>query len=225
MAHRALMGLNKNLPNRLNKIKPLQNLLVLDFEATCVKDVILKPQEIIEFPCLVVSTEDWQVKDAFHEYVKPRINPKLSDFCTELTGIMQETLENEEHFPEVFSKFCSWIEDGNYFDEKDKSAFVTCGDWDLKVMLPSQCELDNINVPDYLKEWINLKSSFCLMTKYYPRSLADMLRHLNMKFQGKNHCGIDDVHNMTRVIQKLADKYKAEFTINTKIEEETKDSV
>lgn len=38
-----------------------------------------------------------------------------------------------------------------------KFLFVTCGDWDLKTMLPSQCALDNIPVPAYCKTWLNIK--------------------------------------------------------------------
>lgn len=30
----------------------------------------------------------WQV-DSFQEYVKPELNPQLSDFCVKLTGITQ----------------------------------------------------------------------------------------------------------------------------------------
>lgn len=217
MAHRAIMGLTKTIPKQAKHIKPFENLLVLDFEATCIENEILKPQEIIEFPCLAVSTADWQVKDAFHEYVKPRVHPELSTFCTKLTGILQENLQDELYFPEVFSKFCDWLKEGKYFDEDGKSAFVTCGDWDLKMMLPSQCELDKIEVPSYFGEWINLKTSFCLATSHYPSSLSDMLKHLHMGFQGNQHCGIDDVHNMTRVIQALADKYKPEFVITSNI--------
>ncbi|XP_014229280.1 ERI1 exoribonuclease 3 [Trichogramma pretiosum] len=220
MAHRLLRNLNKKIPTRIDQkvVQPFKNLLVLDFEATCIQNKILKPQEIIEFPCLVVSTEDWQVKDAFHEYVKPRVNPELSEFCTELTGIMQETIEDEENFPQVFEKFNQWLDEGEYFRDKTESTFVTCGNWDLKVMLRQQCELENIPVPEYMKEWIDIKRTFYAATNYYPRSLKDMLRHFNMEFQGRSHCGIDDTHNLVRIIQMLAIKHKASFVIPEKLE-------
>ncbi|XP_058794721.1 ERI1 exoribonuclease 3 [Phymastichus coffea] len=220
MAHRALMGISKNLPKRVFKqIKPFQNLLVLDFEATCKKSEILKPQEIIEFPCLVLSCDDWEVKDVFHRYVKPKVHVELSTFCSELTGITTDTLEDEQHFPQVFLDFCEWIKSGHYFDEKDESAFVTCGDWDLKVMLPNQCQLENIKIPDYFDEWINLKTSFYTFTNYYPKSLNDMLRHFKMEFKGKSHCGLDDAHNIARIVQTLGNKYNNKFVITTKINE------
>ncbi|KAJ8676071.1 hypothetical protein QAD02_011857 [Eretmocerus hayati] len=224
MAHRALMGLSKVLPKRISNVKPFEYLLVLDFEATCLENQILRPQEIIEFPCLVMSTKDWEVKDVFHEYVKPRVHTQLSTFCTELTGIMQETVDNEKHFPQVFLEFNHWLSRGRYFEKENKSAFVTCGDWDLRVMLPNQCKLDEIDLPHYCYEWINLKTLFYSATKHYPRSLKDMLNHLNMEFQGKNHCGLDDAHNMTRVIRVLSKKHRLELSITSDLTDEKESS-
>ena len=66
-------------------------LLVLDFEATCGnKGYVPKPQEIIEFPCALLNArKGFQIEAIFHEYVRPIQNPKLTTFCTELTGITQ----------------------------------------------------------------------------------------------------------------------------------------
>jgi len=72
------------------ELTPLKHILVLDFEATCVQ--FRTPgfrNEIIEFPTLVFELETNTVTNTFHEYVKPVLNSKLSDFCTELTGIQQ----------------------------------------------------------------------------------------------------------------------------------------
>ncbi len=60
--------------------------LVLDFEATCIKDMRINPQEIIEFPCLLVNSRTFEVEARFHRYVKPVYRPKLSPFCIKLTG-------------------------------------------------------------------------------------------------------------------------------------------
>lgn len=65
-------------------------LLILDFEATCNQGGRQpRPQEIIEFPCMKMCTKTWQVESVFHRYVRPKAHPKLTDFCTELTGIVQ----------------------------------------------------------------------------------------------------------------------------------------
>ena len=72
-------------------------LLVLDFEATCGnKGYEPKPQEIIEFPCAMISTKkNFEIVSIFHEYIRPIHNPTLTTFCTELTGITQVSLSKQ----------------------------------------------------------------------------------------------------------------------------------
>lgn len=218
MAHTRLLRLSKNLPIKLEKRgRKFENLLILDFEATCIKNEIIKPQEIIEIPCLALSTSDWEVKDVFHKYVKPKFHPVLSSFCTDLTGIMQDTVDKESYFPEVYNEFLDWLKDGKYFDSSGKSAFVTCGDWDLRIMLPNQCQLYNLEIPECFNQWINLKTAFYSITKRYPKSLPHMLSHLRLNFQGKIHSGIDDSHNMVRVMQELTKAPWVDFDITSKI--------
>jgi hypothetical protein len=63
--------------------------LILDFEATCDEGRSFGPPEIIEFPTVLFNARTWTVEDEFHHYVKPTVNPILTPFCTELTGIQQ----------------------------------------------------------------------------------------------------------------------------------------
>lgn len=67
-------------------------LAVLDFEATCEDNVRLDPQEIIELPTVLIDTRRNEVVDTFQTYVRPMAHPKLTKFCTELTGIQQVRL-------------------------------------------------------------------------------------------------------------------------------------
>ncbi|XP_015117330.1 ERI1 exoribonuclease 3 [Diachasma alloeum] len=214
MAMRLMTGRASRLLKRQQEvIQPFKYLLVLDFEATCEKDVPITTPEIIEFPCLALNTQSWEVEKMFHRYIKPRVNPILSPFCIELTGIMQETVEDEKHFPQVLEDFCNWVERNDF--DGDKSAFVTCGDWDLKVMLPGQCAIDGLAVPEYLKTWINLKTSYCEATQHYPRSLKDMIARLNLPPQGRLHSGLHDSINMVRIIEALAKTYKAKLELTS----------
>lgn len=217
MAHR----LFQNYCDTLKRVTPpirveqkFEYLLVIDFEATCKKNEVLKPQEIIEFPCLAVSTHGWKLTDIFHEYIKPRAHPMLTPFCTELTGIIQEMVDNQPCFPDIFIKFHKWLADGGYFDRPDKSAFVTCGNWDLKIMLPNQCKLDSIELPREFKQWIDLKHIVCKTIGYYPKSLKDMLTRLNVPVRGRLHSGINDVENMVSIIRELRE-YSAKFEITS----------
>ena len=60
--------------------------VILDFEATCKKDLRMDPQEIIEFPAIIVDTVNFEILDSFHSYVQPQIIKKLTPFCINLTG-------------------------------------------------------------------------------------------------------------------------------------------
>jgi hypothetical protein len=48
----------------------------------------------------------------------------------------------------------------------DRTAFVTCGDWDLKTMMPAQAELSGIRVPAQMRQWINVKTLMSKFKKY-----------------------------------------------------------
>ncbi|EDO45088.1 predicted protein [Nematostella vectensis] len=69
--------------------------LVLDFEATCDDKNKPKPQEIIEFPVTKVNSRTLQTEAEFHQYVCPTAHPKLTTFCTDLTGITQDMVEGK----------------------------------------------------------------------------------------------------------------------------------
>lgn len=182
-------------------------LLAMDFEATCVRNQKIEPiQEIIEFPCLKIDTKNFEVTGEFHTYVKPKLNPILSDFCTELTGILQETVNDSPDFVRTLDNFQNWLKSSDMNCETSENfAVVTCGDWDLKTCLPKQCETYGINVPFWAKRWINLKRSHQIMHPgKFPRSLNEILRSNGLEFEGRPHSGIDDTKNIAKSVKALA---------------------
>ena len=134
--------------------------LVLDFEATCENQKHIKPQEIIEFPVLKVNARTLKTEAEFHAYVRPTVHTQLTPFCTHLTGITQDKVDGKPVLQDVMSSFHGWMETNGLLETSVKSCFVTCGDWDLKKMLPSQCEYFRIPIPDYFRSWINVKEIF-----------------------------------------------------------------
>jgi len=194
------------LSPKIEKI-PKQNFdyfLVLDFEATCDSPTNIDPQEIIEFPVLKVNGETFKTESTFHSYVKPEIYPELSSFCSELTGIIQGMIDNQPVFKTVFQNFLDWMRKENLTSEV-KIAFVTCGDMDLDYLLPLQCRISGIEVPDYMHCWINIKRSFCEIRPYtWPDNLSKMLEHCELEPEGELHSGLDDSKNIARVLEDLA---------------------
>ena len=54
----------------------IEYLLVLDFEATCIKDMKIQPcPEIIEFPVVGLDIKKREKIGQFHRYLKPKYNP------------------------------------------------------------------------------------------------------------------------------------------------------
>ncbi|XP_067893123.1 ERI1 exoribonuclease 3-like isoform X2 [Heterodontus francisci] len=180
------------------------NFMVLDFEATCDKQLI-KPQEIIEFPVLKLHGRTLEIESVFHTYVQPVVHSELTPFCTELTGIVQSMVDGKPTFQEALQMVDDWMRKEGLLDPKVNSIFVTCGDWDLKTMLPGQCQYLGLPVPDYFKKWINLKKAYSFAMGSYPKNgLPFMIKGLNLQHIGKLHSGIDDCKNIANIMKELA---------------------
>ncbi|OQR85065.1 hypothetical protein ACHHYP_20614 [Achlya hypogyna] len=177
----------------------LRYILVLDFEATCSPTLARSDMEIIEFPIVVVDMETRTVVAEFHSYVRATLHDGLLDpFCTELTGIDQETVNGAPDFRTVFADACAFCT--SYLA---RGIFVTCGDWDLKSMLPTQCARSGLAIPDDFTCWINIKQAFHAWNGQRPRGMVDMLSVLGMPLVGRHHSGIDDSRNIAAVAMRM----------------------
>ncbi|ORX87286.1 hypothetical protein BCR32DRAFT_228129 [Anaeromyces robustus] len=193
----------KNKHKQVEKIiQPYKYYCIIDYEATCDVDGGFDyPNEIIEFPAILVRSYTNEIESEFHEYVKPTNNPILTDYCKKLTGITQEQIDNADVFTVVLEKFEKWL--GNYSTYPfNNICFVTDGPWDIRDFIRKQCEFSNINRPPYFHHWINLRALFkCFYKTREWKNLNGMLSHLNMTFEGHEHCGLDDTRNITRIVQ------------------------
>lgn len=185
-------------------IQKFAYLLVLDFEATCDNQTKLDIQEIIEFPTIVINSKTLECEHKFHHYVRPVVYPELTDFCCELTGIIQSMVEDQPTLPETLKMFDEFLESAHLKRGMNSScAFVTCGNWDLAAMLPGQCKYLGIQVPDYFKQWINVKEIYARFMGHYPRGMMSMLDGLQLKHVGRHHSGIDDCQNIANIVREL----------------------
>lgn len=192
---------------------PYKYLCVIDFEATCDVEIDFL-QEIIEFPAILVDTKQKKIISTFHEYCRPILNPKLSEFCKTLTGIAQETVDYAETFSSVFHKFSNWLY--HYCPNFDDFAIVTDGSYDMALFFITQCQFSNVPVPDFSKKWINIRKLYSNFYKTKRCDLETMLKILGMPFEGRQHCGQDDALNISKiVIQMLQDG--AKFLLNEQI--------
>jgi ERI1 exoribonuclease 3 len=189
---------------------PYTHLIVLDFEATCFDKGSGREREheIIEFPSVVIDIAKGEIVDKIEQFVKPSGDPKLSDFCKKLTTITQAQVDGGVTFPEALKahmQFCAKY--------PETSIIVTCGDWDLKTMLPMDAKRHGLNLSSGYKRWINLKIPFVAMYGLKRPSMTDMLDHLKIEMEGVHHRGIDDSRNISHVaIRMLADGWVPEIT-------------
>uniref|UniRef100_A0A915L0J6 SAP domain-containing protein n=1 Tax=Romanomermis culicivorax TaxID=13658 RepID=A0A915L0J6_ROMCU len=218
-------------------------LCVVDFECTCEPgDNLTYNHEIIEFPMVLLKTTTLEIVDEFHSYCKPVINPVLSDFCKNLTGITQENVDNAPEFPEVLERVEKWLIDHDLQTHKYGYAFVTDGireskadlsytietldafvfkrskmfisrPWDFGRFFQAQLQNLQKSIPHHFRYWINIRRLFCQHFNLKKTNLKQMLGLLDMQFKGREHCGLDDARNVARVASALIEK-GLEFRIN-----------
>ncbi|XP_054272880.1 3'-5' exoribonuclease 1-like isoform X2 [Macrosteles quadrilineatus] len=204
--------------NSYNNVKTLfPYYVVLDFEATC--NEVNPPDfehEIIEFPAVLVNTEKLAIVDRFQAFVKPVLNPILTPFCKTLTGIEQEQVDIAAEFPEVLAQFEQWLSK-HKLGTKNKFAMVTDGPWDMGRFLFGQCDISNIDYPNFGKKWINLRKCFSQFYKCDRLRLQLMLEKLGMEFEGHPHCGLDDATNIAHLLIRMIQD-GASIDINERIQ-------
>jgi len=181
--------------------------IILDFEATCGYPEPVRPQEIIEFPSVLVLLETMEIVDEFNSFVSPYHNPHLTEFCRNLTSIGQADVDDALRFHDVLASHGKWLEKHGLTEMN--SIFVTCGDWDLRTMLPAQCRIGQHPVealyPIYTR-WLNIKVPYAELLKRKAPGMAGMMRCLGLPLIGVHHRGIDDCRNIQKILGALVSR-------------------
>jgi ERI1 exoribonuclease 3 len=191
---------------------PPRYVCILDFEATCDSPVQVEPQEIIEFPGVLLDFRKGKyiVKSVFQRFVRPSMNPKLTGFCTDLTGIIQAQVDNGVTFQEALSDHAAWLKEMMGVEPNELSdnnfLLVTCGDWDIKRMLPIQASVSQVRIPDYLSTVCNIKILYGWFKgmKKQPAGMVAMLSDLGLPLEGRHHSGLDDCKNIANIFMGIA---------------------
>lgn len=126
---------------------------------------------ISEFPAILVDLNDQKVLSEFHQYIVPIESPTLSKFCTQLTGITQDIIDNDAvPLQTGLLNFNQWLtasiekydlvlpKTGN--EQIPTCAFVTWSDWDFGVCLRKECNRKGITKSQHFDQWIDLKATF-----------------------------------------------------------------
>lgn len=183
---------------------------ILDFEATCWENS--KSHEIIEFPSVLL---EWSIDNnspfvireisRIQIYVKPKKNPTVSKYCFDLTGISQDQVDRGVDLKSALIQHKNWLVNSIGSYDLSNVTIVTCGNWDIKIMLQQDLKNINFTVDKLYSNWVNIKDIFVLITnsKSKKKSMVFMLNHFKLKLEGRHHSGIDDCHNISRIFIKL----------------------
>lgn len=177
--------------------------IVLDLEATCWQGKAPAPNEIIEIGAVCVD-ENAEVIDEFVTFVKPSKSTQLSDFCTELTSITQDMVDNAPYFPQAVASFQEWIAsfEDDYF-------LCSWGFYD-KSQFKKDCKLHDLDI-EWLKNHISVKHQYQkIKPTERPIGMKWALELENIPLEGTHHRGIDDARNIAKIFIRHFGKWKFE---------------
>jgi 3'-5' exoribonuclease 1 len=126
----------------------------------------------------------------------------LSKFCIHLTGITQLQVDSAETFPNVLNEVNQWLiskELGTTY----KYVIATDGPWDFENFLNLQCQQSVLQYPYWGRRWVDVRKMFANWFNVRRCGIEKMLHYLGLEFEGKQHCGLDDARNISRILMKL----------------------
>lgn len=170
------------------------NYIIFDLEATCWDAYERDDQEseIIEIGAVKLN-QFGEFRGRFDRFVRPVLNPSLSNFCRQLTTIDQVDVNRANTYPDVVDEFKSWARIG----EED---YILCswGGYDRK-MLIKDCKLHQLDY-DWANEHINLKEQYANINRLKKGiGLQAACRRENIEFTGTPHRGISDAENLAKI--------------------------
>ena len=174
--------------------------IVFDLEATCNdtwSNEKRQEMETIEIGAVKVDSAFNPTGETFQTFIKPFMNPILTEFCTNLTSITQEQVEGGLHFGTAFLNFLEWADFPN-------NRFVSWGNYDYH-QLDKDCKRANLEMFEK-KFHLNGKELYKDYTGRLGHGLGTELKKQKIKFEGTAHRGIDDAIMISRLLRHV---YKA----------------
>ena len=175
--------------------------VIFDLEATCWEGNSMgREQEIIEIGALITDHYG-SVQSSFRRFVRPEINPSLSHYCQQLTGITQEDVRRARLFETAGREFIDWI-------EANTTDYVLCswGDKDRE-FLYADCDRHDMET-DWLESYIDLKAQYHELKGFKrKRGLKKVLEKEGFEFEGSHHRALDDAENLLSIFSKYRDMW------------------
>ena len=167
----------------------MRRMVIVDIEATCDVDRG-SLQETIEIGAARIDLDDPTYLEAFDRLIRPQVS-EVTRYCTSLTTITPEMVEQEPVFQDAFPEFVEWM--------AGCDRFSSWGMLDWSVML-DDCNRYGVDWP--FKHHINLANQF---TRKYGRRLPHRkaMQVIDLEPVGQHHRGVDDALNIAAIARVL----------------------
>ena len=177
--------------------------IVVDLEATCWQErTDPNRMEIIEIGAVRLKTSTGPIAAEFSRFIKPIVLPVLSAFCTELTSIRQEDVNQADYFWTVFPEFLEWI-------GSEPFALCSWGVYDLN-QFRTDCQRHGLAFPASFERHVNLKKEFARWKGVRPCGMKNALEMMKIPLLGQHHRGADDARNIAKLAQLLLPIWEAD---------------
>ena len=176
----------------------IQYLLLVDLEATCWESNKgrVHEMEAIEFGGMVVRIHDRSLVTEFSTYIRPRVHPKLSDYCRALTGISQAAVDAGINFEDLTELLSQRID-----KYKQSLAWASWGNYDRR-QLEQDANRWGVPTPLVHVPHFNLKKLFAKRQRIKGSrpSLRRALAIAGLRYEGASHSAVDEVRNIARLL-------------------------
>lgn len=191
--------------NTLNQ--PISSLLgnvfvaCVDLEATCddKPEFDRSSMEIIEFGCTLLNPA-YEVVGTMNSFVRPVINPTLTQFCKDLTTITQEDVDGADTWADVAVKIRAYFKEA--IPDGATVIWMSWGDYDDNQIRKDNVR-HNISSPMPMRHFNLKKLEASHRNSKKQNGLGGTLRHMGMTFPGTQHRAGDDALAVAMILQKL----------------------
>lgn len=154
-------------------------------------------KEVIQISGLKIDVESQEIIDQINIFIKPTINPELSEYIQKLTNITQSDInEKAELFDNSITKFITW---------KGSDTAFSYGN-DISVII-NNSKLINSNIHSLinLNEFKDIRKIFSdhgIPVKKY--SSGELYNHFNLNLSGHTHDALFDSISLFESLKQLS---------------------
>ena len=182
-------------------------IVILDLECTTWEGALKRNwsgpnehREVVQCGAVVVETKNFTELKSFDRYVKPKVNPILSDYFVELTHITQEEVDqNGVDFETFLSEFQQWCGDLELycFGSVDASSLL-----DLDI-LKDNCKLLGLKFPFEENRFHNVNLIFD-EHGYKVKQSGSAPEAFGLKLTSRPHNALNDVQGIIIGLKELS---------------------